>query len=304
MKFVYNTFGILAPYEEDAKYLWAVNDQGDKRKISKDKYPNYPEIKRKLEMLVGKPCILRTSQTTAPWPKKIWFSDVYLDDGRHDTRPKEGDDKKIEAIADLEAQLAKEKQEHNVTKQKHSEASEQIQELVKEKDEVLDELNKKDKKISEHEFDLREQDKAREDEDYKQRKQDEKALDDMKLRDTTQSVTVRGHTRRTLALRWRVVMSDKQKRLQMKIIKKVKENKYKCEVKQENKTKRGDVALGVDGGIFAYTFLPLHEDWESCFKQVKGESEKAIKDRTDISFADLVKIHNEVMEAGVPRQGK
>ena len=76
MKFVWNDFGVLAKHEEDDRFLSAVNVAGDRRKMSKNSYPNWTEIRAKLVEFEGKKCSLRTSQNTDDWDKEEWFSDV------------------------------------------------------------------------------------------------------------------------------------------------------------------------------------------------------------------------------------
>jgi hypothetical protein len=76
--FVWNEFGVLGPHQEDDWYLYAVNEDGVRRQISKGRYPNYPKIREKLEILLGKRVQLRTSQNTSEWSTDKWFSDVSL----------------------------------------------------------------------------------------------------------------------------------------------------------------------------------------------------------------------------------
>jgi len=78
MAFVWFNFGVLSSPEEDDAYLYAVNSQGNRRKLSKRAYPNHNILKSKMEKLVGKPCILRTSQNTKNWSQDVWFSDVSI----------------------------------------------------------------------------------------------------------------------------------------------------------------------------------------------------------------------------------
>ncbi len=104
--FVWNEFGVLGPHQEDDWYLYAVNEDGVTRQISKRKYPNYPKIREKLEILLGKRVQLRTSQNTSDWSTDKWFSDVSL---ANTFVQDKGFEQNIENIEELRNKIEKQK---------------------------------------------------------------------------------------------------------------------------------------------------------------------------------------------------
>ena len=80
MKFIWTSFGIMAPPRANNRYIYAANEQGETRKMSKIKYPEFGIVAQKCALLVGYPTIIRTSQNSSTWAINEWFSDVTLED--------------------------------------------------------------------------------------------------------------------------------------------------------------------------------------------------------------------------------
>ena len=81
MGFAWNNFGILVKENEDDRYLYIYNQNDEFRQISKSKYaPSLPNLRMKINTLIGKPITFRTSQNTANWATSLWFSDIDIDE--------------------------------------------------------------------------------------------------------------------------------------------------------------------------------------------------------------------------------
>lgn len=112
---------------------------------------------------------------------------------------------------------------------------------------------------------------------------------------STRAIKVRGHPKRTLALRLGIVMPDNARRLNMKIVRHMSKNVY--EVDFVDFSKNGLVALGVDekaDAIYASTFYNENENWFEMSLAVLGFKEIEIKDRTDISLDKLAQYHKQI----------
>ena len=112
---------------------------------------------------------------------------------------------------------------------------------------------------------------------------------------STRAIKVRGHPKRTLALRLGIVMPDNARRLNMKIVRHMSKNVY--EVDFVDFAKNGLVALGVDekaDAIYASTFYNENENWFEVSLAVLGFKEIEIKDRTDISLDKLAQYHTQI----------
>lgn len=82
-KFVWFMFGVLRKIDDtDDKYLFVHNDEGQRRRMSKQKYKSsYKRLLPKLESLKGQRVFLRTSQNSLEWDENDWFSGVEKDNG-------------------------------------------------------------------------------------------------------------------------------------------------------------------------------------------------------------------------------
>ena len=112
---------------------------------------------------------------------------------------------------------------------------------------------------------------------------------------STRAIKVRGHPKRTLALRLGIVMPDNARRLNMKIVRHMSKNIY--EVDFVDFSKNGLVALGVDekaDAIYASTFYNKNENWFEISSAVLGFKEIEVKDRTDISLDKLAQYYTQI----------
>ena len=77
MGYSWNNFGVLIKESEDNQYLYIHNPDGQTRQISKSKYAtSIADLRVKIQKLLGKPIIFRTSQNTSNWTTSKWFSDI------------------------------------------------------------------------------------------------------------------------------------------------------------------------------------------------------------------------------------
>jgi hypothetical protein len=101
--FVYFKFGKMAEPRKFVDWIYAYNEEGDYRKINRNKYPRADEIYDKMVELIGHEVILRTSKNTGNYGRpaeEIYFSDVYLDNGISAKWPESGDPKVIQTITE------------------------------------------------------------------------------------------------------------------------------------------------------------------------------------------------------------
>ena len=101
MGFTWTKFGVMAAPIEDQRHVYAVNEAGERRKLSKYKYPNHQALKQKCISLIGYPTVIITSQNTANWSTGEWFSDITLDDENVQKLAHSGSDQITESHDDL-----------------------------------------------------------------------------------------------------------------------------------------------------------------------------------------------------------
>lgn len=289
MGFAWNNFGILARESEDEKYFYIHNDKGDWRKISKEKYAsNLPNLKAKVQTLMGKPIIFRTSQNTANWSPSEWFSDIDVDEsGFHNpeaivpfSEPKftEGVEPESESNEALKKKIEELKKKH----------SDEREEWNAERNKLQGELIAKDSKLSEVKYQT-------EDEEKRKIEADAKALLDMGLIGTEQSLKVRGHPVRELALRIGKVLPDNQRNITAKFIKHIDRNKFRVSLPQFDNVE-ADFAIGLkEKNMFVYSVMNTDPNYARKFKEVMGCGDESYKNRTDLSLEELAQIHFKVM---------
>lgn len=127
-------------------------------------------------------------------------------------------------------------------------------------------------------------------------KESRKTLSEMNLIGTTRSIPVRGHPRRTLALRLGVLIPDNSTRLEMEFLETLQDNKFR--VKFNGHSKTGVVALGLDlktKTLYAATFYNERNDWFEAEQNITGLSEIGLKDRVDISLETLIQYHENIL---------
>lgn len=139
--FVWTKFGVMAAPAEDGRYIYAMNTAGEARKLSKYKYPNHQELKRKCISLIGYPTVIRTSQNTANWSANEWFSDISLDDQHSERLPKSGSDQTTESYDDLMQKVNQMGQQLSSINDKWEQRDSQLKnEIINAKDQEIDAL--------------------------------------------------------------------------------------------------------------------------------------------------------------------
>ena len=262
MKFTWNSFGIMAPPHADDLYIYAVNEQGDTRKLSRKKYPNFGTITKKCSMLVGYPVIIRTSQNSSAWSTNKWFSDISLKD---DEDNQNEFDLGSETLSDLERRLK-------------SFTTSSIQ-----KNGATDKIT-----ILQEEFDALPS------------KSRDKIINDTKifsqiedLIGSSRHIHMRGnHPFQTLALRAGIDTSGRS-RLNVKILEHAYLNNYNVEFVDFGKT--GLVGIGIDerdgNDFYLATCLSIDRNWRKAEPKITGLGGK---NRSDLPLSQFLDWHNEI----------
>ncbi len=279
MGYIWTNFGQLSGSDDDGKYLYIINDSGDRRKISLAKYASsIPKIKEKINMLKDSPIQIRTSQNTGSWSSDTWFSDLSLADTKvldsggdiSDETSAQLQEKIIQANkrADKEHELRVQASERAESYQeKYNEMSDQYTAL----EEEFDELSKMEQKVVvEHGEELDKQNIVGELIDFQ----------------------CKGHPLKSLALRAGIVHHG---RLQLRIIKKIKRNLYEVELPGYN-NQRTSMALGID----SQTFFIMTVEWSKDLARARGKLKELGYNETklksgDYSLEELASIYKEVV---------
>ncbi|MBL7005045.1 MAG: hypothetical protein ISR69_13590 [Gammaproteobacteria bacterium] len=279
MGYIWTNFGQLSGSDDDGKYLYIINDSGDRRQISLAKYASsISKIKEKINMLKDSPIQIRTSQNTGSWSSDTWFSDLSLADTKvldsggyiSDETSAQLQEKIIQANkrADKEHELRVQASERAESYQeKYNEMSDQYTAL----EEEFDELSKMEQKVVvEHGEELDKQNIVGELIDFQ----------------------CKGHPLKSLALRAGIVHHG---RLQLRIIKKIKRNLYEVELPGYN-NQRTSMALGID----SQTFFIMTVEWSKGLARARGKLKELGYNETklksgDYSLEELASIYKEVV---------
>lgn len=287
--------------------------------LNKGKDHNWMNVRAKIYRLDGTYVLSETTQPTAPWSNDKWFRDTLKVVDTEKVSPKKTDDKYRKQIEILNEQLRKYKSaaeeerlkriseqrlkleeqnkrleaEGNAARANQSmkKTNEKMQDKIAELNELKTDLAEKEILIANINIDQKELTSV----EKKQIEEDQKLLDQMNLVGTSRAIIVRGHPRRTLALRLGVKMTNSS-RLNMKILEKTNQNKYKVELIDYDVI--GVAAFGCDyhsNSIYAATFFSIHHNWLKVEGDVLGISEMGLKDRLDISEDDLLKFHLRIL---------
>ncbi len=332
MGFSWNNFGVLARQSEDDLYLYIHNQNGGSRKIRKDKYEaRLPNLRQKIQTLIGQPIIFCTSQNTADWTENKWFSDIDVDQaGLQDantiipfsqpvysgeTEPQPAPNVELEAklamaLKDKAAAeavataLLKDKDELQAQNKKIEAEylnkafaqSERIEQLKSEKSETQDKLSEAEIEISKILAQTKDLTEPFSESDKRQIERDTKQLLAMNLVGTEHSVKARGHPVRELALRLGKVMPKGKINLNVKFIHHVVCNRYRVMLPEfENVEADAFIRLDRTKNMFVASFLNIKSDWFENFELKKGVKDEAYKNRNDLSYEELVEIHKEVL---------
>lgn len=324
MGFTWTKFGIMAPPQEDAFYLYAVNTDGSKRKLSKRTYPTAPAIKQKCISLIGHPTVIRTSQNTANWSTSEWFSDISLDDTNTGNLSITGSDKviedvdsllnKIDAIVEQKVSASSQRtddilkaQINSISQAQLEAAHERIRSLEakinemeanERTDKAINLAKSANKRASEAEEQLKEKEKLIEQlqeerqtlpiEQKKSSYEEQKALQQHhdSIIGNSHRIRVKGHPARTLLLRTGVKVRNDS--IDLKILEHLDGNAYVAEI--SGTTTKVILILGFNdrNGLFAYTFKNIDHRWFEEEKRITGLNENILKNRLDITDEELL----------------
>ena len=273
MGFIWTNFGQLSDSDDsDGRYLYIINDSGERRKISLVTYaPSIPKIKEKINLLKGENIQIRTSQNTGSWSSDTWFSDLSI----ANTEVKDSGGKiSDETIIELKQKLEQERE----LRIKASERAESYQEKYNEMsdqytalEEDFDELSKMEQKVVvEH----------------------GEKLDKQSIVGELIDFQCKGHPLKSLALRMGIVHRG---RLQLGVVKKIRRNLYEVEL-PGYQNQRASMALGFDSHTFFIMTVEWGQDSVSARNKLKelGYSETKLKSG-DHPLEELADIHKKVM---------
>lgn len=265
MQFIWTSFGIMSPPRVDNRYIYAANEQGDTRKMSKIKYPEFSVVAQKCAFLVGYPTIIRTSQNSSTWAINEWFSDITLDDHTSDVWLSGENNSRVETLEELKWRL----DNFSIDDQKGGAASEEMTILQEEYDALpcksRDKIQRDTEKFSQ-------------------------------MNDwigSSRHLNMRGnHPFQTLALRAGIDASGRSK-LHVKITEHAYLNNYHVEFVDFDE--KGLIGIGVDerdgNDFYLATCLSVDRNWRRQEPKVTGLGGK---NRTDVTIAQFLEWHNEI----------
>jgi hypothetical protein len=180
--------------------------------------------------------------------------------------------------------------------QKALQQSEKIEQLKSEKSEAQDKLSEveieliKNKEQKNHTIDpFLQSDKTKMQEDA------DRVLK-MNPIQTKQSVKVRGHPVRELALRIGVIMPAGKKNIQIIFLAHITLNKFRVSLPEFGGT-TADAFIRLDDNknMFVASFLNIDAGWFENFEKKIGVKDEAYKNRMDLTLEELATIHQQVM---------
>ncbi len=291
--FVWNEFGVLVPHQEDDWYLYAINEEGAERQISKRKYPNYPKIREKLEILVGKRVQLRTSKNTSNWSEEKWFSDVSLANTNVED---EDHEQNVENINELKKKIEDQKTElTNLEKIKFKLQSNN--KILSEKLEKEGDLRRK-VEYENIEFKTLLSGISTSDQD-KQKKQGDILINERKILGKQLEVKIKmGHTTKTLALRVGVVRVSGG-RIKMEILSQYKGNVFSAKLLDHGNITCRVALIYENNDYIAATFLSDIDGFEEALESATGRDSSFWKTETigmGSNESTLSKVYQQVID--------
>lgn len=313
MGFAWNNFGILADSNEDDRYLYIYNQNGEWRKISKSKYsPAIPNLKAKIETLKGKPILFRTSQNTATWSTTEWFSDINIDkvgfqeplkivpfskpefsEGA-EPAPTSNKDLLI-TISELNAEMAEQKKIHSeeMAEQKkiHSEEIEDLKEkhnaVAAQNAEIIVDNAKLISQLNEDHDAQTDAVKIRNEADAAELKKH------LKIGNIYDAI-VKGHPANELTLRIGQILDDRQTKVSLRITKFENRNNYQVSLMQFIGVEAiASLGFNDDNRLIVKSFRSIDPDYFDKFEKSEGVPEKFVKDKV-MTPEERLEIHNRV----------
>lgn len=265
MSFIWTNFGQLSDSNDDGRYLYIINDSGDRRQMSLIKYTSsIPKIKEKINILKGESIQIRTSQNTGDWSSGTWFSDLSLAETKVQDS---GGDISDETSAQLQEKIIQANKRAESYKTKYNEMSDKHTAL----EEEFDELSKMEQKVVvEH----------------------GEKLDKQNIVGELIDFQCKGHPLKSLALRMGIVHRG---RLQLQVLKKIKRNLYEVEL-PGYKNQRASMALGFDSQTFFIMTVEWNQDLANARNKLKelGYNETKLKSG-DYPLEELASIYKKVV---------
>jgi hypothetical protein len=286
MGFIWTNFGQLSDSDDDGRYLYIINDSGDRRQMSLAKYaPSIPKIKEKINILKGKSIQIRTSQNTGSWSSDTWFSDLSL----ADTRVLDsGGDVSDETSAQLQEKIIQANERTDKERELRIEASNRAESYQAKYNEASDKNIALEEKNTALEEDFDELSKM----EQKVVVEHGEKLDKQNIVGELIDFQCKGHPLKSLALRMGIVHRG---RLQLRVLKKIRRNLYEVEI-PGYKNQRASMALGFDSHTFFIMTVEWGQDSVGARNKLKelGYSETKLKSG-DYSLEELASIYKEVV---------
>ena len=296
MGFVWSKFGSLTGTFEDDRYLYITNATGEQRQISISKYsPAIPNLRKKIELLIGKNCIIRTSQNTGNWSEEKWFSEISLDGSSQGiSSPAHNLESDYESYEELQEKLTE--AENTISKKDEiiKAKDNRIQDELEISNALKDELAEKDLEISKLRASLKDEFNQlpahqRKQIDYES-EQLKKLIEIGDMHDF--EVHRNSHPRRELALRLGIALHDNQTRVPMKVLQHVDKNNYSCELLDNNVMTVASIGHGK--GFYVKSFRNPNDRWWECIEIETGKPDSYYKDNIGMSLEELVEVFRKV----------
>jgi hypothetical protein len=281
MGFIWTNFGQLSDSDDDGRYLYIINDSGDRRQMSLAKYaPSIPNIKEKINILKGESIQIRTSQNTGAWSSDTWFSDLSLADTKV---PDSGGDVSDETSIQLQEKIIQANERADKERDLRIKASKRAESYQAKYNEMSDKYL-----TLEEEFEELSQ------EQQKVLVEHGEELDKQNIVGELRDFQCKGHAQKALALRMGIVHHG---RLSLQILRKIKRNLY--EVKLPGyKNKSASMALGFDRQTFFIFTVEWNEDLANARIKLKelGYNEVELKSSGDkYSLEELASIYKKIL---------
>ena len=269
MSFIWTEFGKLVDYDDgviDPRYLFIINENNERRKISIPKYGvSVDLIRQKIVALLDKNIQIRTSQNTGDWSTEEWFSDLSLSNTPvKDSGGSIGD----ETIEELLEKLS-------LAEDKAKEASQRAEDIAFKYNQLVIDNIELQRLVDEQTYVERD-----ENAEYA-------VIFDQMIGDTIE-FQIKGHAQRTLALRMGI---EHHGRLDLKIIEKIKNNYYRVLIT------RKDISAIMALGFKKQTYFVKSVEWPSSEMRnqfSRKYDETKIKSDANYTLDDLIGFHKKI----------
>ena len=276
MSFIWTEFGKLVDYDDgviDPRYLFIINENNERRKISIPKYGvSVDLIRQKIVALLDKNIQIRTSQNTGDWSTEEWFSDLSLSNTPvKDSGGSIGD----ETIEELLEKISLAEQRAEDAEEKAKEASQRFEDIAFKYNQLVIDYIELQRLVDEQTYVERD-----ENAEYAE-------IFDQMIGDTIE-FQIKGHAQRTLALRMGI---EHHGRLDLKIIEKIKNNYYRVLITRQ------DINAIMALGFKKQTYFVKSVEWPSSEMRnqfSRKYDETKIKSDANYTLGDLINFHKEI----------